>query len=89
MENKTILLIKIALVRDEESGILSDMVVEMSKENAALVLREQEKCELCREGGTLSTLICSYAKLIGYTGAYFIKASPLVINKEASENEDN
>lgn len=89
MENKTILLIKIALVRDEESGVLSDMVVELSEENAALVLREQERCELCREGGALGTLICSYAKLIGYTGAYFIKASPIVITEEASENEDN
>ena len=81
MENTTLLTVKIALVRDENSGKIHNLVVEVSEENAALVLREQTTCALCREGGALYSLINAYAKLIGYVGAYFIEAFAMAEEK--------
>lgn len=84
---KTVIYIEIALQETEESGIVSAMVVEMTRANAELILNEQENCSLVAEGGILSTLINCYGRLMGYHSAFFIRALTLPEENKNGEQE--
>ncbi len=83
MENRTELLVTIALQGDGEDGELGYVIVDVTCDAASAILAEQEKCELCCEGGALADFIDGYGRLIGYRGAFFLEAKRAIREKEA------
>lgn len=82
MENRIDLLITIALQSDEEDGDIGCVIVDVTCDAANWILAEQEKCELCHEGGALGDFIDAYGRLIGYKGAFFLEAKKAIKVRE-------
>ena len=75
--NTIALIITVGLQRDVENGDIGAVVVEMTEENAANLLNEQEECSLCAVDGAVTNLINAYAVLCGYIAGLFVKAELL------------
>lgn len=75
MKDKTkVIILSVGMGRDELSGEMFELPIEMLEATADEILSEQEKCELCRRDGAVARLILAYAELIGYEDAYFVEA---------------
>ena len=75
MEVKTkVIIFTVGFARDAASGETKELPVRMLEETANRILKEQEKCELCRSDGAVARLISVYAELLGYEDAYFVEA---------------
>ena len=77
-KEKVLIRIKIALEENEEQGIVDNITLTVLREVGEKILAEQERCDVCREGGEISLLLSAYARLNGYRRAYFIQAYPYV-----------
>lgn len=75
MEVKTkVIIFTVGFARDAASGETKELPVRMLEETANRILKEQEKCELCRRDGAVARLISSYGELLGYEDGFFVYA---------------